>query len=134
MTLTKARSTVPPELDDLAERIIGLCLKVHSVLGPGMSENVYVRACQVEFEANGVSYDSEKSVPIRYLDKLICTQRIDLLVEEQLILEVKAVERISRVHVAQAVSYLRATGLRLALVMNFNVESLRLSGIRRVVL
>jgi len=134
MTLTKVKSTVPAELDALAERIIGLCLKVHTALGPGMSENVYVRACQVEFEANGVSFDSEKSVPIRYQNKLICTQRIDLLVEEELILEVKAVERISRVHVAQAVSHLRATNLRLALVINFNVESLRLQGIRRVVL
>lgn len=134
MTLTKVRSAVPPELDELAEKVIGMCLKVHSALGPGMSENVYVRACQVEFDANGVSYHSEKAVPIRYQDKLICTQRIDLLVENQLILEAKAVERISRVHVAQAVSYLRATGLRLALVINFNVESLRLQGIRRVVL
>ena len=134
MTLTKAHSTVPRELDELAERTIGMCLKVHSALGPGMSENVYIRACQVEFEANGVSYDSEKSVPIRYQNKLICTQRIDLLIEGQLIVEAKSVERISRVHVAQAVSYLRATGLRLALVINFNVESLRLEGIRRVVL
>ena len=134
MTLTKVKSTVPAELDALAERVIGLCLKVHTALGPGMNENVYVRACQVELEANGVSYDSEKSVPIRYQNKLICTQRIDLLVENQLIVEAKAVERINRVHVAQAVSYLRATGLRLALVINFNVESLRLQGIRRVVL
>jgi GxxExxY protein len=134
MTLTKTHSTLPAELEVLAERVIGMCLKVHTAFGPGMSENVYVRACRVEFEANGVSYDSEKSVPIRYQNKLICTQRIDLLVESQLILEAKAVERISRVHVAQAVSYLRATGLRLALVINFNVESLRLQGIRRVVL
>jgi len=133
MTLTKVRSTVPPELDELAERTIGLCLKVHSELGPGMNESVYVRACQMEFEANGVSYDSEKSVPIRYQGRLICTQRIDLLVEGQLIVEVKSVERIHPVHVAQVVSYLRATGLRLALVINFNVEWLR-HGIRRVVL
>ena len=133
MTLTKVLSTVPRELDQLAERTIGMCLKVHSELGPGMSEGVYVRACQLEFDANGVSYDSERAVPIRYQGKLICTQRIDLLIENQLILEAKSVERIHRVHVAQAVSYLRATGLRLALVINFNVESLK-SGIRRVVL
>ncbi len=134
MTLTKICSTLPTELEELAERVIGMCLKVHTAVGPGMTETVYVRACQVEFEANGISYDSEKSVPIRYRNKLICTQRIDLLIENQLILEAKAVERISRVHVAQAVSYLRATGLRLALVINFNVESLRLQGIRRVIL
>ena len=88
----------------------------------------------LELEANGVSYDSDRAVPIRYRGKLICTRRIDLLVENQLIVEAKSVERIHRVHVAQAVSYLRATGVRLALVVNFNVESLRHLGIRRVVL
>jgi GxxExxY protein len=134
MTLTRAQSTLSSELEELAEKVIGMCLKVHTAIGPGMTENVYVRACQVEFEANGVSYDSERSVPIRYQNKLICTQRIDLLIEDQLILEAKSVERIHRVHVAQAVSYLRAMGLRLALVINFNVESLKLQGIRRVVL
>jgi GxxExxY protein len=133
MTLTRARSTVLPELDALAERVIGMCLAVHTELGPGMNEGVYVKACRLEFEANGVSYDSERAVPIRYHGRLICTQRIDLLVENQLIVEAKSVDRIHRVHVAQAVSYLRATGLRLALVVNFNVESLK-SGIRRVVL
>ena len=133
MTLNRARSTVPRELDELAERVIGMCLSVHDELGPGMNESVYVRACQLEFEANGVSYESERAVPIRYHGKLICTQRIDLLVENALILEAKSVERIHPVHVAQTVGYLRATGLRLALVVNFNVDSLR-RGIRRVVL
>jgi len=133
MTLSRTRSTVPAELDALAEHVIGMCLAVHDELGPGMNETVYVRACQLEFEANGVSYDSERGVPIRYRRTLICTQRIDLVVENQLILEVKSVERIHPVHVAQAVSYLQATGLRLALVVNFNVHALR-QGIRRVVL
>ena len=133
MTLNRARSTVPPELGALAERVIGMCLAVHDELGPGMNENVYVRACRFEFEAHGVSYDSERGVPIRYHGRLICTQRIDLLVENQLILEAKSVDRIHPVHVAQAVAYPRATGLRLALVVNFNVDSLR-RGIRRVVL
>jgi len=133
MTLSRTRSTVSPELDELAERVIGMCLAVHSELGPGMNEGVYVRACRLEFEENGVSYDSERAVPIRYHGKLICTQRIDLLVESQLILEAKSVDRIHPIHVAQAVSYLRATGLRLALVVNFNVDSLK-RGIRRVVL
>ncbi len=133
MTLTKTPSAVPPELDELAEKVIGMCLSVHRELGAGMNEGVYVRACQLEFEENGVSYDSERAVPIRYHGKLICTQRIDLLVENQLIVEAKSVDRIHPVHVAQAVSYLRATGLRLALVINFNVDLLK-RGIRRVVL
>jgi GxxExxY protein len=98
-----------------------------------MSEGVYVKALRLELESNGMSYDFERPVPIHYEGKLICTQRLDLLVEGQLIVEAKAVDRIHRMHVAQAVSYLRATGLRLALVINFNVEHLR-HGIRRVVL
>jgi GxxExxY protein len=134
MTLSKVHSTLSTELENLAERVIGMCLRVHTELGPGMNETVCVRACQVELEESGVSYDSERSVPIRYRGRLIYTQRIDLLIEDQLIIEAKSVERIHPVHVAQAVSYLRATGLRLALVINFNVESLRLQGIRRVVL
>jgi GxxExxY protein len=64
-----------------------------------MNESVYLRACRLEFEANGFSYDSERAVPIRYKEKLICTQRIDLLIETQLILEVKSVDRIHPIHV-----------------------------------
>jgi len=99
-----------------------------------MNEGVYVRACRLEFEANGVSYDSERPVPIRYHGKLICTQRIDLLVENQLIVEAKAVDRIHPVHVAQAVSYLRATGFRLALIVNFNGQSQARHSSRRFVI
>jgi GxxExxY protein len=97
-----------------------------------MSELVYQRACQIEFEANDLSVELEKAVPIRYRGRPICTQRIDLLVEGQLVVEVKSIERVNKVHLAQAVSYLRATGLRLALVVNFNVPILK-HGIRRVV-
>jgi len=99
MTLSRTRSPVSPELDDLAERVIGMCLAVHSELGPGMNESVYPRACRLKFEANGVSYDSERAVPIRYKEKRICTQRTDLLIEAQLILEVKSVDRIHPIHV-----------------------------------
>jgi len=133
MTLAHTRSTLSADLEQLAEATIGICLAVHRELGPGMNENVYARACRLEFEAAGVSYEAEKAVPIRYRGRLITTQRIDILVADKLILEVKSVDRIHPVHVAQAVSYLRATGLRIALVVNFNVAVLR-QGIRRVVL
>jgi GxxExxY protein len=98
-----------------------------------MSESVYARACRIELEASAISYEAEKAVPIRYRGRLITTQRIDLVVNQRLILEVKSVDRIHPVHVAQAVSYLRATYLRIALVVNFNVPVLK-QGIRRVVL
>jgi len=133
MTLTRVASDLPQGLEDLARRVIGCCLLVHRELGPGLSEAVYQRACLMELESERMAVEVEKPVPIRYRGRLICTQRIDLLVEGQLIVEVKSVERIHPVHVAQAVSYLRATGLRIALVVNFNVPVLK-QGIRRVVL
>ena len=133
MSLTRTTSTLPEELEKLVENTIGVCLTVHRELGAGMSESVYARACRIELEASELSYEAEKPVPIRYRGRLITTQRIDLVVDKKLIVEVKSVDRIHPVHVAQAVSYLRATGLRIALVVNFNVPVLK-QGIRRVVL
>ena len=133
MTPIRVASTLPQALESLVGRVIGCCLTVHRELGPGLSESVYQRACRIEFESSELSVDIEKPVPIRYRGHLICTQRIDILVERQVIVEVKSVERIHAVHVAQAVSYLRATRLRIALVVNFNVPFLK-EGIRRVVL
>jgi GxxExxY protein len=132
MSLTRTPSTLSPELEALSERVIGCCLQVHRELGPGLSESVYQRACRIELEYSQLVVQVEKPVPIRYRGRLICTQRIDLLVANQLIIEVKSLERIHAVHVAQAMSYLRATKLRLALLVNFNVPVLK-QGIRRVV-
>jgi GxxExxY protein len=98
-----------------------------------MSEAVYSRACGMEFDARGLAYEREKAVPIRYRGTLISRQRIDLFVQGQLVLEIKSVDRIHPVHIAQTVSYLRATGTRVGLVVNFNVSLLK-HGIRRVVL
>lgn len=133
MSLTRAQSTLPADLEKLAEATIGICLTVHRELGAGMSESVYARACRLELEASELPYEAEKPVPIRYRGRLITTQRIDLVVDRRLIVELKSVDRIHPVHLAQAVSYLRATNLRIALVVNFNVAVLK-QGIRRVVL
>jgi GxxExxY protein len=133
MTLTRVSTHLPADLESLVQVVIGGCLTVHRELGPGMSESVYHRACQMELKCEGLAVESERAVPIRYRGLLICTQRIDLLIEGQVIVEVKSVERIRAVHVAQAVSYLRATGPHIALVVNFNVPVLK-QGIRRVVL
>jgi len=133
MTLTRTPSDLSADLEELAEKTIGILLTVHRELGPGMSESVYARARRIELAASELPNEGEKAVPIRYRGQLITTQRIDLIVAGKLIVEVKSVERVHPVHVAQAVSYLRATGLRIALVVNFNVPVLK-QGIRRVVL
>jgi len=125
-------SPLPDDLESLMTEIIGLCIDVHKELGPGLNEGVYARACGVELEARGISYESEYPVPIRYRGRLLCHQRIDLFVDGCLVLELKSVDAIHRVHVSQTVTYLRLTGARAGLIVNFNVELVK-NGIRRVV-
>jgi GxxExxY protein len=132
MTSLRLVSTLPPDLEDLVQRTIGALLDVHRELGPGMSESVYAAALQLELESRGIPFESEKPVPVRYKGHLIGHHRIDLLVDRRLVVEIKSVECIHSVHVAQAVSYLRVTGARIALLVNFNVPLLK-QGIRRVV-
>jgi GxxExxY protein len=133
MTLSQTTSTLPQELEELITRTIGCCIAVHRTLGPGLGEGAYNNACCLELEAAGVPFEVEKTVSIKYRDAVVAHHRIDLIVDRRLILEIKAVERLHPVHVAQAVSYLRSLDLRAALLVNFNVPLLK-EGIRRVVL
>jgi GxxExxY protein len=126
-------SSLPPELEKLMRDTIGSCLAVHREFGPGMSEVVYSRATCMELDARCIPFEAEKPIAIRYRGKLVCQQRIDLFVDDRLVVEIKSVERIHPVHVAQVVSYLRLTGARAGLVVNFNVPILK-QGLRRVVL
>lgn len=133
MTLMRVESKLSPELEQLVRDVIGACLAVHRELGPGMSEGVYSKAVCIELTTRGLPFELEKSIPIRYRGQLLCHQRLDLFVDGRLVLEIKSVERIHPVHVAQTVSYLRVTGSEIGLVINFNVPILK-QGIRRVVL
>jgi GxxExxY protein len=133
MTLLRIPSTLPPELDALVTQTIGALLAVHRELGSGMSEGVYAAATRYELSERGIPYESEKSYPVRYRGKLVCHQRLDLFVDQRLVVEIKSVERLHPVHIAQVVSYLRLSGVRVGLLVNFNVAMLR-HGIRRIVL
>ena len=133
MTLTRVESKLSPELEQLVRAVIGACLAVHRELGPGMSESVYSKAACIELTTRGIPFEREKSIPIRYRGQLLCHQRLDLFVDGRLVLEIKSVEQIHSVHIAQTVSYLRVTGAEIGLVINFNVPLLK-HGIRRVVL
>jgi GxxExxY protein len=130
--LSKVLSSITADLESLVRECIGCCLVVHRELGPGLNESAYAGACHIELRSRGLSFEKEKAVCIRYRGEIVCHQRIDLVVERRVIVELKSVEKIHSVHVAQTVSYLRATGLRVALVVNFNVPLLK-QGIRRVV-
>ena len=133
MTALRIASTLPPELDALVEQVIGALLAVHRELGPGMSEGVYAAATRLELSERGIPFETEKTVPVRYRGKLLCHQRLDLFVDQRLVIEIKSVERLHPVHRAQVVSYLRLTGARVGLLVNFNVPMLK-QGIGRIVL
>jgi GxxExxY protein len=132
MTGLRLLSPLSPELEELIRRTIGAMLIVHRELGSGMSEAVYAVALRIELSAHGMAFESEKLLPVRYRGQLIGQHRVDLLVDGRLVVEVKSVESLHPVHVAQVVTYLRLTGARAGLLVNFNVPLLK-QGIRRIV-
>jgi GxxExxY protein len=121
------------ETEALVTRVIGCAMAVHRELGPGLLEGVYRRAMSVELRAQGIPFETEKAVAVRYRGVAVPGQRIDLIVDNQVIVELKAVKEFDPVHVAQLLSYLRTTGLRVGLLINFHKRLLRY-GLRRVVL
>lgn len=119
---------------ELCGRIIGSAISVHRALGPGLFESAYEHCLERELILNGLYVERQKTFPIRYRDELIAAaMRLDLLVESRIIVELKTVEALGRVHIAQAVTYLKMTGLRVCLLINFNTHQLRRGGIRRVI-
>ena len=131
--MLKIQTHLSDELEDLIHRTIGCCIEVHRALGPGLVERIYTRAVCLELSAKGISFETEKRYPVFYRDELICQQRVDFVVDGQLVLEIKSVERLHPVHQAQVLAYLRVTKLRVALLMNFNVSVLP-DGLKRIVL
>jgi len=121
------------ELENLIHRIIGCCITVHRALGPGLLESIYSRAVCIELDAQSIQYEREKLIPVRYRDQVLCSHRVDIVVEKQLVLEIKAVERLHPVHHAQVLGYLRISQLPVGLLMNFNVAVLK-EGLERIVL
>lgn len=133
MTLLRVPSPLPDDLEDLVQRTIGACITVHSELGPGLLEGIYARAIAAELTELAIRFELERSLPIRYRGALIGHHRLDLLIDGRIVVEVKAVERLLPLHIAQVISYLKVSGARIGLLMNFNAEVLR-SGLRRIVL
>lgn len=124
---------VDAETDAVAHRIIGCALAVHRALGPGYLEGIYRRAMYLEFEAQGVAFEAEKAIVVMYRGWPIPGQRVDLVVGGRVLVELKAVASLEPAHIAQVLSYLKTTGLRLGLLINFH-EMLLENGLRRIVL
>jgi GxxExxY protein len=124
---------IPQDVEDLGYRVIGCAITVHRILGPGFKERIYERAFCLELEENGIEYECEKKINVPYKRWMIEGHRLDLIVEGLVIVELKVVPRVAEIHRLQVLSYLKATGLRLGYVMNFNAEVMK-NGIKRVVL
>ena len=120
------------ELDQLAHRVIGAAIEVHRVLGPGLLESVYEEALCVELAQRGMGFTRQVPVGVDYKGRRVGEARLDLVVDNRVVVELKAVETIAPIHLAQVLSYLKATELRLALLITFNVTVLR-RGIRRLI-
>jgi GxxExxY protein len=120
------------QVDELAHAVIGAAIEVHRHLGPGFLEGVYEEALCIELAERRVSFERQKEISVLYKGRPIGKHRIDLLVEELLIVELKAIEALAEIHKAQVISCLKATCLPLGLLINFNVSILK-NGIQRVV-
>ena len=123
---------IPAKDEELAHAIIGAAIEVHRLLGPGFLESTYERALCHELALRGVTFERQKELIVRYKDLDIPGQRLDLLVGGRVIVDLKTVEALAPIHQAQILSYLKTTGLRLGLLINFKVQVLK-DGIKRVV-
>jgi GxxExxY protein len=120
------------EVDRLARAVIGAAIEVHRVLGPGYMENVYEEALSTELEINRIAFERQKSFALSYKGKYIGEGRMDFLVGNFLVVELKAVERLMPIHRAQVMSYLKARKSGLGLLINFNERMLKL-GVERII-
>jgi GxxExxY protein len=130
---TETRSKLLQE--DLTEKIIGAAIEVHRALGPGMLESAYEECLCRELSLRGIAFQRQVPLPVEYKGvKLDCGYRPDLVIEDAVVLELKCVEHVLPVHEAQLLTYLKLTGKRIGLIINFNVATLVRGGIVRKVL
>jgi GxxExxY protein len=122
----------PPEANEAARRVVEAAVEVHRHLGPGYVESVYENALVVELGLRGLRFERQVAFHVEYKGHEVGEGRMDLLIERCVVVELKAVDRFTDVHVAQALSYLKATGHPLALLINFKVPVL-LRGVKRLV-
>jgi GxxExxY protein len=125
---------MPYERDVLTDQIIGLAIEVHRHLGPGLLESTYEECLCYELTDNRIGFRRQLALPVVYKSvRLDCGYRIDIVVEERLILELKSTERLPPIHEAQVLTYMRLSGIPTGLLLNFNTPVLK-DGIRRLML
>ena len=122
------------QFDAITDRIIGAAIAVHKELGPGLLESSYEACLAFEFIERGISFERQKPLPLIYRGHTLdCGYRIDFLVEGQVVVEIKTVDRFEPVHTAQVISYLRLSGCKVGLLINFHVKWLSDQGLKRLV-
>jgi len=122
------------EFDDLSNRVIGCAIEVHRNLGPGLLESTYEQCFAHELKVARIPFKLQHPLPVEYKGlHLDCGYRIDLLVDNSLIVELKSVDKVLPIHKAQILTYLKLSGIKIGLLMNFNVKYLK-DGIIRMVL
>jgi GxxExxY protein len=124
---------VDDRINELTEAVIGAAIEVHRQLGPGFVEAAYHRALAIDLAMREVAFESEQPIRFLYKGRAIGEGRIDLLIHERVVVELKAVDILAPIHQAQVISYLKAIGHHVGLLINFSVELLR-DGIKRVIL
>jgi GxxExxY protein len=126
-------SPLDAQTEELVTQIIDGAVAVHSALGPGLLERTYADAMTIELDYRGIKFEREREVALFYRGKRLKSHRIDLVVEGTVLLELKAVDRLAPIHQAQVLSYLKASNLRIGLLINFNANWIK-GNIRRIIL
>lgn len=122
------------EFDELSNRVIGCALEVHRALGPGLLESAYEQCLAHELSLADIPFKLQYPVPVKYKDiYLDCGYRIDLLAKNELIVELKSVDQITKIHEAHLLTYMKLSEIKVGLLINFNVQILK-NGIKRFVL
>lgn len=120
-------------IEEVTTKVIGCAIQVHAALGPGLLESTYKECLFYQLSKSGLYVEKEKPMPLVYEQvRLECGYRLDMLVENKLVIELKAIESLSDVHLAQILTYLKLGNYRLGLLINFNVSLLK-NGLRRVI-
>jgi len=121
------------EINQLTERVIGACVEIHKALGPGLLESAYEECLCHELRLAGLGFERQRPLPVAYKGvQLDCGYRLDVVVENKLVVELKSVDMLAPIHEAQLLTYLKLSGLTVGLLINFNVPVLR-RGIKRIV-
>jgi GxxExxY protein len=130
----RVASPLTQEAEEAMTRTIGCAIAVHAALGPGFIEAIYKKALCIELESRNLAYEVERPITVDYRGVALAGQRVDLIVEGLIVVELKSVIRLDEIHRQQVISYLRTIGLRGGLLLNFRTALLKRNGIKRIVL